>query len=120
MATLRGERVDLMDTHEFEEALAQLPSITAVRVATDDHSKIDVHVLASPATATTQVVRELQTEALTKFGIILDGNAISVIQISPTSNTTDDARSAARPADENPPGRRGHGGSDSRVESRKG
>lgn len=91
-----------MDTHEFEEALAQLPSVSAVRVATDDHSEIDIHVLASPGAAATQVVRELQTAALTRFGIILDRSAISVIQINPTSNTADDDRSGDLRADEIP------------------
>ena len=57
-----------MDRHELEETLARLPSINAVRVATDGDVVTEVHVLAGPEKAAKQVVRDVQTLALARFG----------------------------------------------------
>lgn len=72
-----------MDTHELEEALAQLPSVAAVRVATDRDAVSEVHVFTSTEAAPTQVLLDVQAAALSRFGIELDSRAILVMQIGP-------------------------------------
>jgi hypothetical protein len=72
-----------MDIHELEETLARLPAINAVRIATDGDRVSEVHVLASPEKAPKQVVRDVQTLALARFGIDIDRRAVSVVQIGP-------------------------------------
>lgn len=72
-----------MDTHELEEALAQLPSVAAVRVATNRDAVSEVHVFASTEAAPMQVLLDVQAAALSRFGVELDSQAIFVIQIGP-------------------------------------
>jgi hypothetical protein len=60
-----------MDYRELEETLARLPSVNAVRVAGDRDRVREVHVLAAPDKAAKQVVRDVQTLALARFGVDL-------------------------------------------------
>jgi hypothetical protein len=81
-----------MDYRELEETLARLPSVNAVRI-TGDRSRIrEVHVLAAPDKAAKQVVRDVQTLALARFGIDLDRRVISVVQIGPDRIHPDEDR----------------------------
>lgn len=95
-----------MDTREIEETLARLPSINAVRLATDGNEVREVHVLASPEKAAKQVVRDVQTLALARFGIAIDRRAISVVQIGPERIGTDEDRPAIMGVHEIPEGSR--------------
>jgi len=95
-----------MDRHELEETLARLPSITAVRVVADGAEVIEVHVLASPEKAPKQVLRDVQTVALARFGVTIDRAAVSVVQIGPDSIATDDDRPAIMGVHEIPEGPR--------------
>jgi hypothetical protein len=72
-----------MDYRELEETLARLPSVNAVRVAGKGSEVREVHVLAAPDKAAKQVVRDVQTLALARFGITLDRRVISVVHIGP-------------------------------------
>lgn len=72
-----------MDIQQLEETLARLPSVNAVRVAADGDHVTEVHVLAAPEKAPKQVVRDVQTLVLARFGISVDRRAISVVQIGP-------------------------------------
>jgi hypothetical protein len=95
-----------MDIRELEETLARLPSINAVRVATRGNEISEVHVLAAPEKAAKQVVRDVQTLALARFGIAVDRRAISVVQIGPERITPDDDRPAIMGVHEIPEGSR--------------
>ena len=95
-----------MDRHELEETLARLPSINAVRVATDGDVVTEVHVLAGPEKAAKQVVRDVQTLALARFGITLDRQSISVVQIGPDAIARGDDRPAILGVHEIPEGPR--------------
>ncbi len=95
-----------MDIQELEETLARLPSITAVRIATKDDRVTEVHVLASPVKAPKQVVRDVQTLALARFGITLDRRVVSVVQIGSDSIASDDDRPAIMGVHEIPEGPR--------------
>jgi len=95
-----------MDIRELEETLARLPSINAVRLATDGNEVREVHVLAAPEKAAKQVVRDVQTLALARFGIAIDRRAISVVQIGPELIKTDEDRPAIMGVHEIPEGSR--------------
>lgn len=95
-----------MDTRELEETLARLPSVNAVRVAAEGNEVTEVHVLAAPEKAAKQVVRDVQTLALARFGITIDRRAVSVVQIGPEHIRVDDDRPAIMGVHEIPEGSR--------------
>ena len=95
-----------MDYRELEETLARLPSVNAVRVAGDRDRVREVHVLAAPDKAAKQVVRDVQTLALARFGIDLDRRIISVVQIGPDHIRTEEERPAIIGVHEIPEGAR--------------
>lgn len=95
-----------MDYRELEDTLARLPSVNAVRVAGEGDEVREVHVLAAPDKAAKQVVRDVQTLALARFGITVDRRAISVVQIGPERLTPEDDRPAIMGVHEIPEGAR--------------
>jgi hypothetical protein len=95
-----------VDIQELEETLARLPSINAVRVVGGRDGIREVHVLASPDKAPKQVVRDVQSLALARFGITVDRRAISVVQIGPERLDAGDDRPAIKGVHEIPEGAR--------------
>lgn len=95
-----------MDFRELEETLARLPSVNAVRVAGEGDEVREVHVLAAPEKAAKQVVRDVQTLALARFGISVDRRAISVVQIGPERIALEEDRPAIIGVHEIPEGAR--------------
>lgn len=95
-----------MDIQELEETLARLPSVNAVRIASNRDEIREVHVLASPDKAPKQVVRDVQTLALARFGITIDRRIISVVQIGPDRIDPGDDRPAIKGIHEIPEGAR--------------
>jgi hypothetical protein len=80
------ERLTLMPTlrllPDLEDALRQIPGIRAVSVVTDPKAvPTEVHVLASPGKPAKQLVRDVQSVALTRYDIDLDHRIVSVVQI---------------------------------------
>jgi hypothetical protein len=95
-----------VEIQELEETLARLPSINAVRVVGGKDGIREVHVLASPDKAPKQVVRDVQSLALARFGITVDRRAISVVQIGPERLEAGDDRPAIKGVHEIPEGAR--------------
>jgi len=95
-----------VDIQELEETLSRLPSVNAVRVAGGKDGIREVHVLAAPDKAPKQVVRDVQTLALARFGITIDRRAISVVQIGPDRIDPGDDRPAIMGVHEIPEGAR--------------
>ena len=95
-----------MDIRELEETLARLPSINAVRVASEGREIREVHVLAAPEKSAKQVVRDVQTLALARFGITVDRRVVSVVQIGPEKLQPDEDRPAIMGVHEIPEGSR--------------
>lgn len=95
-----------MDLQELEETLARLPSVRAVRIAADRDRVREVHVLAAPEKAAKQVVRDVQTLAMARFGIDIDRRVISVVQIGPDRIGPDDRRPVILGVHEAPEGAR--------------
>jgi hypothetical protein len=94
------ERLTLMPTlrllPDLEDALRQIPGIRAVSVVTDPKAvPTEVHVLASPGKPAKQLVRDVQSVALTRYDIDLDHRIVSVVQIGEEDSTPPNG--AARP-----------------------
>ena len=85
-----------MDYRELEDTLARLPSVNAVRIIGDRDRVREVHVLAAPEKAAKQVVRDVQTLVLARFGIDLDRRLISVVQIGPDRLRAEEERPGLR------------------------
>ena len=67
---------------ELEDALRHLPGVKAASVVTGpDAVPTEVHVLATPGKAPKQVVRDVQSLALTQYDIDIDHRIVSVVQI---------------------------------------
>lgn len=82
-----------MNYQELEEALCRLPSVDAVRVVGNGRSITELHVLASPEKSPKQVVRDVQSLAMARFGLSVDRRVISVVQME-----TSGGSAAERPA----------------------
>ena len=72
-----------MNYRELEESLTRLESVDAVRVVHDGDRISEVHVIAAANKAPKQVVRDVQSLAMARFGANIDRRVISVVQISP-------------------------------------
>ncbi len=71
-----------MNFREFEETLCRLPAVDAVRVVGDNDRVSEVHVLTGPGKSAKQVVRDVQSLAMARFGANIDRRVISVVQIA--------------------------------------
>jgi hypothetical protein len=70
-----------VDFRELEETLCRLPAVDAVRIVHDRDRISEVHVLASPSKPAKQVVRDIQSLAMARFGVGIDRRAVSVVQL---------------------------------------
>jgi len=68
---------------ELEESITRIPSVDAARVVGDTDRIREVHVIAAPDKPAKQVVRDIQSLAMARFGTNLDRRLISVVQITP-------------------------------------
>ena len=69
---------------ELEESITHLESVDAARVVSEGPRVTEVHVIAAPGKPAKQVVRDVQSLAMARFGASVDRRVISVVQISPT------------------------------------
>jgi hypothetical protein len=69
---------------ELEESITRLESVDAARVVTEGPRVTEVHVIAAPGKPAKQVVRDIQSLAMARYGATIDRRVISVVQISPT------------------------------------
>ncbi len=81
----------MLDFEELEESLTRLESIDAVRVVSDYGKVVEVHVLAAGQKPAKQVVRDVQSLAMARYGENIDRRVISVVQLAP-SNLSQDTR----------------------------
>ncbi len=68
---------------ELEEGLTRLESIDAARIVNEGDRITEVHVIAAAEKPAKQVVRDVQSLAMARFGLAIDRRVISVVQISP-------------------------------------
>jgi hypothetical protein len=72
-----------LNFHELEESISRLDSVDAARIVADSGRIAEVHVIAAPEKAAKQVVRDVQSLAMARYGTQIDRRVISVVQITP-------------------------------------
>jgi hypothetical protein len=68
---------------ELEENLTRMDSVDAARVVHQGSTITELHVIAASDKPAKQVVRDVQSLAMARFGVAIDHRVISVVQISP-------------------------------------
>ncbi len=68
---------------ELEEGLSRLESIDAARIVNHGATITEVHVIAASDKPAKQVVRDVQSMAMARYGLSIDRRIISVVQIRP-------------------------------------
>lgn len=67
---------------EIERGLGDIAGVRAARVVSDADGRIaEIHVLAAPGRSPKQLVRDIQSAVLTRFGITIDYRVVSVVQL---------------------------------------
>jgi hypothetical protein len=67
---------------EIEEALGQVAEIRAARVVSSDEGVIqEIHILASPEKSPKQIVRDIESTIMARFGIPIDHRTVSIAQL---------------------------------------
>jgi len=74
----------LANYQELEETLSRLDSVDAVRVVTEGDRVAEVHILAATSKPPKQVVRDVQSLAMARYGTNIDRRVISVVQLAAT------------------------------------
>lgn len=78
----------VIDTVEIENALCQISEVDAVRIVNEDNNLIsELHVLSSGQKAPRQLVRDIESLLITRFGIAIDHKKISIAHINNSQNT---------------------------------
>jgi hypothetical protein len=85
-------------TQEIEQAICRITGVQAARIVTGPQNRVsEVHILASRERAPKQLVRDIQSVALTNFGVTLDYRTISVVQLD-QPGAVSEAPGGKRPA----------------------
>lgn len=71
-----------MNFGELEEAICQVPSVSAARVVGRRGAIEEVHVISTATKPPKQVVRDVQSIALAGYGLSIDRRVISVVQVA--------------------------------------
>jgi hypothetical protein len=72
----------VFDNEEFEETVAQLDAVEAARVVRKGGRIVELHVLAAPSKSPKQVVRDIQSLAMARYGMNIDRRVVSVVQLA--------------------------------------
>jgi hypothetical protein len=78
-----------VEVADLEREICRIPDVTATRIVTDDSgSPVEVHILSLPSKHPKQVVRDVQSVAMARFGVDLDRRVISVVQLDSVATAT--------------------------------
>jgi hypothetical protein len=92
---------------ELEENLTRMDSVDAARVVNQGSTITELHVIAAADKPAKQIVRDVQSLAMARFGVAIDHRVISVVQISPHQlDIATGARAALMRVGESPNGTR--------------
>lgn len=72
----------MLNFQELEETLSRLESVDAVRVVNEGDRVAEVHILAAASKPPKQVVRDVQSLAMARYGANIDRRVISVVQLA--------------------------------------
>ncbi|HMC53079.1 MAG TPA: hypothetical protein VKI64_09995 [Acidimicrobiales bacterium] len=79
----------MIEAIELEHELCRIPGVTAARVVMDPEDvPVEVHVLATTDKHAKQLVRDVQSVAITTFGLDIDRRVVSVVQLDQVSGTS--------------------------------
>ena len=67
---------------ELEENLTRIDSVDAARIVSQGANITELHVIGVPDKPAKQIVRDIQSMAMARFGVTIDRRIISVVQIS--------------------------------------
>jgi hypothetical protein len=82
-----------VDLGAIERELCRIPEVRAARLVADNSGNlVEVHILATTGKAAKQLVRDVQSVAITSSGVDIDHRIVSVVQL-------DDAETAAHAAE---------------------
>jgi hypothetical protein len=81
-----------VDLGAVERELCRIPEVRAARIVTDDAGRpVEVHILATTGKGAKQLVRDVQSVAITASGVDIDHRIVSVVQLdddpSPVART---------------------------------
>lgn len=68
---------------DYEQTIALIPGVLAARVVLDQQSIIEAHVLGDTSRHPMQLVRDIESSLMARYGIRVDRRRISVAQIDP-------------------------------------
>jgi hypothetical protein len=72
----------LVDLGAVERELCRIPEVRAARIVADDGGKpIEVHILATTGKGAKQLVRDVQSVAITSSGVDFDHRIVSIVQL---------------------------------------
>lgn len=71
-----------MNHRELEESVSRLDTVDAVRIVTSGDTVTEVHIVAAPSKPAKQVVRDIQSLAMARYGLNIDRRVISVVQLA--------------------------------------
>ena len=72
----------MLNFRELEESISRLESVDAVRIVGDGEKVVEVHILAASSKPPKQVVRDVQSLAMARYGANIDRRVISVVQLA--------------------------------------
>ena len=72
----------MLNFRDLEESISRLDSVDAVRIVGDGSRVAEVHVLAASSKPPKQVVRDVQSLAMARYGANIDRRVISVVQLA--------------------------------------
>jgi hypothetical protein len=70
-----------MDVRVFQEKVARIPGVEAVRVVHEGDQITEIHLLAETGKPPKQLVRDVQSLSLAAFGTPIDRRVVSVVQL---------------------------------------
>ncbi len=70
------------DLNEYEKVIRQIKGVISARIVTDNRGDVvEIHVLSSSVRSPKQIVRDIESALMAKFGINVDHKKISVAQM---------------------------------------
>lgn len=94
----RGD--DVPTPGDLEEAISRITGVQAARVVVHGGRITEIHVLATQQRGAKQLVRDVQSALLARFGVDIDYRTVSVVQLSegPDAERQVEPEAPARPA----------------------
>ena len=80
----------------MEQELCRIPEVRAARIVADDSGHlVEVHILATTGKAAKQLVRDVQSVAITSSGVDIDHRIVSIVQLDDIDGSTPPGAAAA-------------------------